>query len=225
MARRRIRRICIYCGSNPGKSPRYLAAAREMGALLAEKEIGLVFGGGRVGMMGAVADAVMAGGGEVLGVIPGALASREVAHTDVTHLYVVATMHERKAKMERLADAFIALPGGFGTYEEILEMLTWTQLGLHAKPCGFLNVGGFYNPLLAQFRLGIREGFIPRASARAVVAERTPARLLARVLRHVVPPPSVRWNPARRDLSPRPTSPAPARRSSNRRARPESAAA
>lgn len=174
----RIQSVCIYCGSNSGSRPAYTSAAREMGALLAQRRIRLVYGGGRVGLMGAIADAVLAGGGEVTGVIPESLVSKEVAHLGLKDLRVVASMHERKALMADLADAFIALPGGFGTLEEFAEILTWAQLGLHRKPHGLLNIEGFYDPLLAFFDHAVSENFIRQAHRDVVIAETNPARLL-----------------------------------------------
>ena len=188
-----IRRICVFCGSHVGARPAYAESATRLGASLAKRGIGLVYGGASVGLMGAVADAVLAGGGEVHGVIPGGLAAKEIAHDGLTRLHVVGTMHERKALMERLADGFIALPGGFGTFEEILEIMTWTQLGLHRKPAGFLNVGGYYDALLSQIRKGLSEGFIPRALAPAIVSRKSPERLLSALLAHQPPPPTVKW--------------------------------
>lgn len=160
---------------------------------MAARKIGLVYGGASVGLMGEVAGAALAGGAEVRGVIPGGLAAREVAHTGLTHLHVVASMHERKALMEKLSDAFLALPGGFGTYEEMLEMVTWSQLGLHRKPVGLLNVGGFYDALLMQIERGIEEGFIPAELRRTLVQAAEPERLLEQLLTHEVPPPTVKW--------------------------------
>jgi hypothetical protein len=148
--------------------------------VLVERGLGLVYGGGKVGLMGIVADTVLAGGGEVVGVIPEALMAREVGHAGLTELHVVATMHARKAAMADLADGFVALPGGFGTFEEFCEVLTWSQLGFHPKPCGLLNAGGYYDPLLALFDRGVEEGFI-RPQHRALVIEETdPVRLLDR---------------------------------------------
>jgi hypothetical protein len=140
-------RICVFCGSSDGERPAYLAAAREAGALLAARGIGVVYGGGRVGLMGALADAAVAGGGEVIGIIPEMLAAREIAHRSLTELHVVGSMHERKALMAAHSDAFLALPGGFGTLEELFEAVTWRQLGYHAKPCAVLNVEGYYDAL------------------------------------------------------------------------------
>jgi uncharacterized protein (TIGR00730 family) len=187
-----MRRVCVFCGSSPGARPEYRAAAAELGRLLAERGTGLVYGGARVGLMGAVADAVLAGGGEAIGVIPHALVSKEVAHGGLTELHVVSTMHQRKALMADLADGFVALPGGFGTFEEFCEVLTWSQLGFHPKPCGLLNVAGYYVPLLALFDHGVDEGFI-RPQHRALVIEETdPAALLAR-MEAFVPPSVGKW--------------------------------
>lgn len=155
-----IKSACVFCGSSPGAKPAYDEAARQVGKLLAEQKITLVYGGGNIGLMGALADAAMEAGGTVIGVIPQSLADREVAHLDITRLDVVTSMHERKAKMEQLSDAFIALPGGYGTLEEFCEIITWCQLGLHHKPCGILNVEGFYDALLSQFDHAVGESFI-----------------------------------------------------------------
>src|ERR671931_564342 len=146
-----MKRICVFCGSNIGLRNVYFAVAQATGVALARRGIGLVYGGGRVGLMGVVADAVLKEGGEVIGVIPEALTTREVAHQGLDDLRVVGSMHERKALMAELANAFIALPGGYGTLEEFCEVLTWAQLGLHRKPCGILNVEGFYDSLLSLF--------------------------------------------------------------------------
>src|SRR5262249_11009257 len=144
-----MKRLCVFCGSSAGGAAAYADAARRFGPALAAHGLGLVYGGGHVGLMGVVADAVLGGGGEVIGVIPQALVDRELAHTGLTALRVVATMHQRKALMADLADGFVALPGGFGTADELFEILTWAQLGLHAKPVGLLDVNGFFTPLLA----------------------------------------------------------------------------
>jgi hypothetical protein len=178
-----MQRICVFCGSSPGSDPAYLAAARSFGTLLAGRGIELVFGGGRVGLMGAVADAVLAGGGTAIGVIPQALAEKEVAHEDLTQLYVVSSMHERKSSMAKLSDAFVALPGGFGTLEEFCEVLTWSQLGLHAKPCGLLDVGGFWKHLTGFFDHCVEAGFVGRDQRDLVLLEADPAALLTRLER------------------------------------------
>ena len=155
-----MKTLCVYCGSNAGGDPAYAALARDFGARLARDGIALVYGGGNVGLMGVVADAVLAGGGEVIGVIPQQLVDWEVAHKGVTRLEVVDSMHTRKARMFELADGFIALPGGFGTLDEMFEMLTWRQLGLGKKPCAFLDVGGFWQPLMVMLDTMVRERFL-----------------------------------------------------------------
>jgi uncharacterized protein (TIGR00730 family) len=187
-----VKRICVFCGSSPGSRPEYAEAARQMGRTLAEGGLGLVYGGGRVGLMGIVADAVMQAGGEVIGVIPDALLRREVGHGGVTDLRVVGSMHERKAMMADLSDGFVAMPGGYGTFEEFCEVITWSQLGIHPKPCGLLNVAGFYAPLLAMFDHALAEGFV-RAQHRDIVLEdTTPAGLLAK-MRAFTPPSTEKW--------------------------------
>ena len=187
-----VKRICVFCGSSPGGRPEYAAAAREMGRALAEGGMGLVYGGGHVGLMGIVADAVMHAGGEVIGVIPDALMRREVGHTGVTDLRVVGSMHERKAMMADLSDGFVAMPGGYGTFEEFCEVITWSQLGIHPKPCGLLNVLGFYDPLLAMFDHGVAEGFI-RPHHRAMVLQDTDPAGLVESMHHFVPPTAEKW--------------------------------
>ncbi|HVZ23073.1 MAG TPA: TIGR00730 family Rossman fold protein [Vicinamibacterales bacterium] len=177
----RLTRICVFCGSSTGTHPDYRAAAERLGAELARRGIGLVFGGGKVGLMGVVADAVLAGGGEVVGVIPESLALREVAHDGLTDLRIVGSMHERKALMAELADAFLALPGGFGTFEEFCEAITWTQLGLHRKRCGLLNVRGFYDPLLALFDRAVADGFLRPQNRGIVLSSDDPPTLLDRL--------------------------------------------
>lgn len=175
-----LKRVCVFCGSNPGRRPEYLQAAREMGRVLVERGLGLVYGGGKVGLMGAVADTVLAGGGQAIGVIPQALMAREVGHAGLTELHVVGTMHERKQMMADLCDGFVALPGGFGTFEEFCEVLTWSQLGIHPKPCGLLNVAGYYDTLLALFDHATAEGFVPERHRALVITDTGPARLLDR---------------------------------------------
>jgi uncharacterized protein (TIGR00730 family) len=152
--------LCVYCGSNAGRDPAYIRAASSLGTALASRGLRLVYGGGNVGLMGVLADAVLANGGEVIGVIPQALQRAEVAHTGLTRLEVVASMHERKARMAALADGFIALPGGFGTFDEVIEMLTWTQLGFQERSVVFLDVDGFFEPLLTMFDRARDAGFL-----------------------------------------------------------------
>jgi uncharacterized protein (TIGR00730 family) len=173
-----MRRVCVFCGSSVGTNAAYADAARAMGALLADRGIGLVYGGGNVGLMGVIADAVLERGGHVIGVIPQALADREIAHSGITDLRVVDSMHTRKAMMADLSDAFIAMAGGVGTFEEFFEAVTWTQLGLHRKPCGLLNVNGFYAPLAAFIDQAVTEGFIKPVDRAAIVVDSDPARLL-----------------------------------------------
>ena len=173
-----MRRICVFCGSSQGHRPEYRAAAEEMGAELVRRNIGLVYGGGNVGLMGIIADAVLKAGGEAVGVIPENLMAREVGHERLTKLHVVHSMHERKALMADLSNAFVAMPGGFGTLEEFCEMVTWTQLGLHAKPCGILNVMGFYSPLLRMFDHAVEEGLLKPENRALVLARESPADLL-----------------------------------------------
>jgi uncharacterized protein (TIGR00730 family) len=187
-----MRRICVFCGSSAGVNPRYARAAEELGRTLAQRRIGIVFGGGRVGLMGHLANNALAHGGEVIGVIPDALMAKELGHRGVTDLRIVSSMHERKALMASLSDAFLALPGGFGTFEEFCEAVTWTQLGLHAKACGLLNVGGFFNPLLALFDHATREGFIVADHRGIVIAEDDIERLLNR-LADYTPLQKVKW--------------------------------
>ena len=186
-----LRSIAVYCGSSPGRDRAFATAASTLGRLLAERGLRLVYGGGHVGLMGAVADGALGGGGEVVGVITEALAARELSHEGLERLEVVTTMHERKARMADLADAVIMLPGGFGTLEELLEMITWQQLGLHTKPVGVLDTAGFYGPMLSFFDAAVEAGFISPASRRIVCAAATPTALLATLADHVPPPPVV----------------------------------
>ena len=187
-----MKRICVFCGSSPGVRPEYADAARATGRALVERGIGLVYGGGRVGLMGIVADTVMQAGGEAIGVIPEALLRREVGHASLTELHVVASMHERKALMADLSDGFVALPGGYGTFEEFCEVITWSQLGIHPKPCGLLNAVGYYDPLLAMFDRGVAEGFIRPQHRALVLEEPDPGRLIER-MRGFVPPDAEKW--------------------------------
>jgi uncharacterized protein (TIGR00730 family) len=183
-----LRRICVFTGSQLGARGDYAAAARTLGGILARRRIGLVYGGGNVGLMGELADAALAAGGEVIGVIPDALVRKEVVHEGLSELRVVRSMHERKAQMADLADAFVALPGGMGTLEELCEILTWAQLGLHAKPCGLLDVGGYFERLLAFLDHAVSEGFL-RAEHRSILLYAEKAeRLLEALARHRATP-------------------------------------
>ena len=173
-----MRSICVFCGSRPGAKPAYRAAAEALGQLLAERGIELIYGGGNIGLMGIVADACLAAGGKVVGVIPRALLEWEVGHEGLTRLEVVDSMHTRKARMAELADGFIALPGGFGTFEEFCEILTWGQLGFHVKPMGLLNVEGFYDPLLGLFDHAVKEGFLRQQNRDMALAETDIEKLL-----------------------------------------------
>lgn len=169
MQQRNIRRLGVYCGSSPGAQELYLSQARALGRALAVRGIGLVYGGGGLGLMGACAEAVLAEHGEVIGVIPHSLAGKERLNTQVTELHRVNTMHERKAMMVALADGFIALPGGFGTFDELFETITWAQLGIHQKPIGLLNVAGYFDPLLALVERAVQEGFVQEKYRRLFV--------------------------------------------------------
>ena len=166
-----MKRICVFCGSNPGINPIYLETAEKLGLFLAAKNIELVYGGGRVGLMGKIADTVMANGGKVIGIIPKSLADKEVAHEGLTELHIVDSMHTRKALMEDLSDGFIALPGGFGTFEELCEIITWAQLGFHSKPCGFLNIQGYYDTLVELFDKATQEKFVREKHRKLVLIE------------------------------------------------------
>jgi uncharacterized protein (TIGR00730 family) len=173
-----VKRICVFCGSSVGVRPAYASAARAMAAELVRRRIGVVYGGGGIGLMGVLADAMLEGGGEVIGVIPRPLASKELAHTGLTEMRVVESMHERKALMASLADGFVAMTGGLGTFEETLEILTWSQLGIHRKPIGLLNVDGYYDGLLAMLAHAIAEGFVPAEYRALSVTASSPAALL-----------------------------------------------
>jgi len=175
-----MKRLCVFCGSSEGARPAYADAARGLAAELARRKIGLVYGGGSVGLMGVLADTALAAGGEVIGVIPGPLASLELAHPGVTEMRVVGSMHERKATMASLVDGFIALPGGLGTFEETLEVLTWAQLGIHRKPVGVLNVEGYWDGLLRMLTHAVREGFVRRDDLALLLFADAPGKLLDR---------------------------------------------
>ena len=173
-----LRHVTVFCGSNPGTDPAYAEAAVALGQELARREVGLVYGGGAVGLMGIVADAVLAAGGSVTGIIPQHLWDKEVGHRGLTELLVVGSMHERKLAMADRADGFIALPGGVGTFEELFEVLTWTQLGLHQKPVGVLDVAGFYAPLLGFLDTAVTAGFLRQGHREILRASTDPAALL-----------------------------------------------
>jgi uncharacterized protein (TIGR00730 family) len=175
-----------------GRRPSYARAARGLGAAIADRELGLVYGGGSIGLMGVVADAALAGGARVVGIIPRALTGREIEHRGLSRLEVVPSMHARKARMAALSDAFLAMPGGIGTLEELFEVMTWGYLGIHAKPVGLLDVGGYWRPLIRLLDHAVEEGFLRPAHRKLVVVDRSPARLLARLARHRVPP-ATRW--------------------------------
>ncbi len=187
-----IRNVCVFCGSSAGNDARYANAARELGALLVARGYGLVYGGGRVGLMGEIAGAVLDAGGEAVGIIPAALLRREVGHGALTRLEVVESMHERKARMAELADAFIAMPGGFGTFEEWFEIITWGQLGIHARPCALLNVAGYFDPLLNLVERAVGEGFIRTEHRELFTVASTPADVLDRIA-NASPAPREQW--------------------------------
>lgn len=174
----KINSLCVYCGSSPGLLPEYLQTARKFGQLLAANGITLVYGGGNVGLMGAIADGALESGGKVIGVIPAKLIEKEVGHNGLTKLYSVTSMHERKMKMAELSDGFIALPGGIGTLEEIFEVYTWTQLGFHQKPCGFLNIADFYTPLFDFLKHMVEQRFLKQDFFRTLMIETDGDRLL-----------------------------------------------
>ncbi|MGD1020263.1 MAG: TIGR00730 family Rossman fold protein [Verrucomicrobiia bacterium] len=173
--------ICVYCGSSPGNDPAFVRAAREMGTLIAKRGLTLVYGGGNVGLMGVLADAAIAAGGRVVGVIPDHLVRMEVGHKGLTELHVVATMHERKAMMAKLADGLLALPGGVGTLEEIIEAFVWMQLGLHAKPCAVLNVNGYYDPLMKFLAHMTESRFLRPEQLSQLIVVREPSEALDRL--------------------------------------------
>ena len=184
--------MCVFCGSSAGTRPAYADAARELGELLARRGICLVYGGGDVGLMGVLADSALAAGGEVIGVIPRALADREVAHGGLTKLHVVRTMHERKQMMHDLSDGFIALPGGLGTLEEFFEVVTWGQLGMHAKPCGILDVEGYYEPMLALLDRAVDDQLLKPENRAMLMYDTSAERLLDRMAAYE-PPAVIKW--------------------------------
>jgi uncharacterized protein (TIGR00730 family) len=187
-----MRRLCVFSGSSPGGHPAYVQAAEELGRALAAQDLGLVYGGAHVGLMGAIADAALDAGGEVVGVIPQALVDREIAHTGLSELHVVGSMHERKAKMADLSDGFIALPGGMGTLEELFEVYTWTQLGLHSKPLGLLDVRGYYAQLAAFLDHAVAERFVIAEHREMLVVEQR-AEAMIEAFRRWRPPARAKW--------------------------------
>jgi len=176
-----LRTVCVFCAANPGAHPVYVERARAMGRYLADSGRRLVYGGGRTGLMGAIAEGALGAGGEVVGIMPKHLVDREVAHTGLTQLHVVSSMHERKALLSELSDGFLAMPGGLGTMEELFETWTWGQLGLHRKPYGLLEMHGFFAPLLGFLDHAVREGFIAAANRDLLVVDDDPARLVERM--------------------------------------------
>ena len=184
--------VCVFCGSNPGTDPAYTEAARSLGRMLAEANVRLVFGGGHVGLMGVVSNAALEAGGDIVGVIPKFLVERELAHEGLTDLRIVGSMHERKAMMSDLSEGFIALPGGTGTLEEFFEVLTWAQLGEHQKPCGLLNVAGYFDPLLTVFDQMVAKGFLSPSNRDLVLVDSDTDGLLQK-LDHYQPPETVMW--------------------------------
>jgi uncharacterized protein (TIGR00730 family) len=189
---RQIQRLCVFCGSSSGTRPVYAEAAAQLGRDLAKSKIALVFGGGRVGLMGILADSVLAARGQAIGVMPRALVEKEIAHTSLTELHVVESMHQRKSLMADLADAFLLLPGGFGSWEEFCEVLTWLQLGIHRKPCAILNVAGYYNGLLSLADHALAEGFLRPAHHKMVIVADHPQAALSQLTSASIPS-EVKW--------------------------------
>ena len=190
---KKLKSICVFCGSSFGARPAYRDAAERLGRLLAERGITLVYGGGCIGLMGAIADSALAAGGQVIGVIPDSLLRREVGHRGVTRLHVVQTMHERKALMADLADAFIALPGGYGTLEEFCEVVTWSQLGIQQKPCGLLNIEKYWDGLLAVLDHAVDEGFVRMENSELVLVAQNPQSMLERLAEWTPPAHIENW--------------------------------
>jgi uncharacterized protein (TIGR00730 family) len=187
-----MKRVCVFCGSSPGALPIYQQAASTVGRLLVEKGYGVVYGGGHVGLMGALAEGVLSAGGEITGIIPRSLFEKEIGNSDLKDLRIVGSMHERKALMGDLSDAFMALPGGFGTFEEFFEVVTWSQLGVHRKACGLLNINGFYDSLLAMCDHATAQGFIREVDRKLIVDDQDPQVLIQRIASFTVPE-STKW--------------------------------
>jgi uncharacterized protein (TIGR00730 family) len=182
-----LQRVCVFCGSSLGNQPAYAQVADDLGRLLAQRGIELVYGGGKVGLMGRIADACLSNGGRAIGVMPRTLVEKEIAHSELSKLHVVESMHERKALMADFADAFVALPGGFGTWEEFCEVLTWSQLGIQRKACAVLNVNGYYDPFLAMADRALDQGFLRDVHRELLLADTDPTRLLDRLSNYTVP--------------------------------------
>ena len=189
----RISRVCVFTGSRPGSRPGYAVAARALGAAIAKRGWGLVYGGASVGLMGAVADAAMAGGGTAIGVIPRGLVDKEIAHAGLSEQIVTTSMHERKQKMADLADAFVAMPGGFGTFDELFEIITWAQIAIHSKPVGLLDAEGYFAPLMALVDHAIEEGFVPADQRALLVVHRDPDALLDALAAYTPPVLGRKW--------------------------------
>ncbi|OCB95270.1 LOG family protein YvdD [Bacillus amyloliquefaciens] len=188
-----MKTICVFAGSNPGVNEEYKRKAAELGEYMAEQGIGLVYGGSRVGLMGTVADALMAGGGKAVGVMPSGLFSGEIVHQNLTELIEVSGMHERKAKMSELADGYIAMPGGFGTYEELFEVLCWTQIGIHQKPIGLYNVNGYFEPLINMIKYSIKEGFSNESHLQLIHTSSRPDELIEQMNQYTYPILDKKW--------------------------------
>ncbi|MCU9589684.1 TIGR00730 family Rossman fold protein [Bacillus velezensis] len=188
-----MKTICVFAGSNPGVNEEYKRKAAELGEYMAEQGIGLVYGGSRVGLMGTVADALMAGGGKAVGVMSSGLFSGEVVHQNLTELIEVSGMHERKAKMSELADGYIAMPGGFGTYEELFEVLCWAQIGIHQKPIGLYNVNGYFEPMMKMVKYSIQEGFSNESHLKLIHSSSRPDELIEQMNRYTYPILDKKW--------------------------------
>ncbi|AMQ69200.1 TIGR00730 family Rossman fold protein [Bacillus amyloliquefaciens] len=188
-----MKTICVFAGSNPGVNEEYKRKATELGEYMAEQGIGLVYGGSRVGLMGTVADALMAGGGKAVGVMPSGLFSGEIVHQNLTELIEVSGMHERKAKMSELADGYIAMPGGFGTYEELFEVLCWAQIGIHQKPIGLYNVNGYFEPMMKMVKYSIQEGFSNESHLKLIHSSSRPDELIEQMNRYTYPILDKKW--------------------------------
>ncbi|AME07312.1 TIGR00730 family Rossman fold protein [Bacillus siamensis] len=188
-----MKTICVFAGSNPGVNEEYKRKAAELGEYMAEQGIALVYGGSRVGLMGTVADALMAGGGKAVGVMPSGLFSGEIVHQNLTELIEVSGMHERKAKMSELADGYIAMPGGFGTYEELFEVLCWAQIGIHQKPIGLYNVNGYFEPMMKMVKYSIQEGFSNESHLKLIHSSSRPDELIEQMNRYTYPILDKKW--------------------------------